>query len=193
MKRILLVLLAVTMIASVAMAGEREKGSDDKGIKWLTIDEVQVAMKKKPKKVYVDIYTDWCGWCKVMDKKTYTNADLVNYVNKKFYAVKFDAEQKESVMFMGKTYEFKPENRAHELAVQLLNGQLSYPTTVFLMENFQSPSAVPGYIDVHKMETILTYLGENKYQSQKWEEYMKDYKPGFKLGAESSAPVSGAH
>src|SRR5690606_20911058 len=93
---------------------------DTTAINWLTIDEVQVAMKKQPKKVYMDVYTDWCGWCKVMDRKTFSNKDVIKYMNKHFYAVKFNAERQDSIRFLGKWYGFQPENRANALAVELM-------------------------------------------------------------------------
>jgi thioredoxin-related protein len=199
-------LMAFLAFTFTATAGDKDKNKKaaapakeaGKEINWMTVDQVQAAMKKEPRKVLIDFYTGWCGWCKVMDKKTYANPDVVKYVNEKFYAVKFDAEQKESVMFLGKTYAFKPELRANEFAAELLGGRLSYPTTVFLMENFQSPAAVPGYLEVAKMEMILTYLGENKNATQKWEDYQKEYKPVFKLTPEEPAgtgaqPVPGLH
>lgn len=202
MKRVLSLLLAVTALSFTAFAGDKDKkaaGSENAEINWMTLDEVQVAMKKQPKKVLIDFYTGWCGWCKVMDKKTYTNPELVKYVNEKFYAVKFDAEQKDPVMFLGKTYEFKSGSRANDFAIQILGGadKLSYPTTVFMMENFQNPSAVPGYQDVPKMETILVFLGENKYQNTKWEDHLRDYKPTFKVAPEppptNNGPLPGLH
>lgn len=192
----MMILLSVAALSFTALAGDKNKkgtGEANTEINWMTLDEVQVAMKKEPRKVLVDFYTSWCGWCKVMDKKTYAHPEVVKYVNAKFYAVKFDAEQKESVMFMGKKYDFAPENKANGFAVELMGGRMSFPTTVFLMENFQSPAAVPGYQDVAKMETILTYLGENIYLNKKWEEYLKEYKPAFKETAAQpavAAPVS---
>jgi thioredoxin-related protein len=181
-------------ISFAATAEDKNKKAEaNKEINWMTVDEVQVAMKKEPRKVLIDFYTSWCGWCKVMDKKTYSNPEIIKYVNEKFYAVKFDAEQKESVMFMGKTYEFKAEKRANEFAASLLGDRLSYPTTVFMTEQFQNPSLVAGYQDVPKMETILNFLGENKYQTVKWEDHMKEYKPVFKVMPEATEPIPGLH
>jgi thioredoxin-related protein len=192
MKRVLLLLLAITTITFTASAGDKNKkkpAADKKAtaeaateneIHWMTLDEVQVAMRKQPKKVLIDFYTGWCGWCKVMDRKTYSNPEIIKYVNDKFYAVKFDAERKDTVAFLNKEYGFQPEIRANGFAALLLGSQMSYPTTVFMMENFQNPQAVPGYQAVPQMEGVLKYLGENRYQSQKWDEYQKEFKPEFK-------------
>lgn len=184
MKKILPVTLALLSLSGLSMAQKQAKKHaaattaaavvSDKEINWISLDEVQQKMKKEPRKVYIDVYTGWCGWCKVMDKKTFTNPGVISYINKHFYAVKFDAEQADSVHFMGAHYGL--EGRTHQFAVQLLRGQLSYPTTVIMEENFQNPQIIPGYQDVKAIEPILKYLGENYYKSTPWEEYVKTAK-----------------
>lgn len=197
MKRVMLLLLAVVSFAFTATAGDKDKKkkadtdkksattaastTNDKEINWMTLDDVQAAMRKEPRKVLVDFYTSWCGWCKVMDRKTYSNPEIIKYINEKFYAVKFDAERKDTVSFLNKEYGFNPQKRANEFAVLLIGENLSYPTTVFLMENFQTPSALPGFQDVPKMEMILKYLGENTYKSTQFPEYQKAFVPTFKV------------
>lgn len=177
MKRILLAVVAILMIIP-AFAGDKNK------INWMTWDEVQVAMKKKPKKVWVDVYTGWCGWCKVMDKKVFSHPDVIKYMNENFYAVKFDAETREDIRFMGNVYKFQAnpngQGGTNTLAIQLLGGQLSYPTNVFMEENFQNPSPIPGYQPVPKMETILKFLGDGIYKKQQFPEYEKAFKPTWK-------------
>ncbi len=192
MKRVLLLLLAFSAITFTATAGDKNKDKktatsvNEKEVHWMSLDDVQAAMKKQPKKVLIDFYTGWCGWCKVMDKKTYSNPDVIKYINDNFYAVKFDAERKDTISFLNKEYGFTPEMRANAFAIQMLNGQLSYPTTLIMMENFQTPQPVPGYLDVAKMEMILKYLNENTYLTVKWEDYQKDFKPVFKEIPEAS-------
>ena len=73
-------------------------------VKWYTIEEVQELVKNEPRKIYIDMYTDWCGWCKVMDKKTFTDESIAKQLNTNFYAVKFDAEGKEPVNFKNKEF-----------------------------------------------------------------------------------------
>ncbi|HRO42221.1 MAG TPA: DUF255 domain-containing protein [Flavipsychrobacter sp.] len=186
MKRLLLLIMAVFVLSPHLLAGDKKKKSkaenntetkadDSTEIHWMTLDEVQVAMKKLPKKVFFDVYTDWCGWCKVMDKKTFSNKEVIRYMNKNFYAVKFNAERTDSVMFLGKMYGFEPGQRAHQLAVELLGGRMSYPTSVILEEHFQNPAPIPGYLDVTMMEKILKYLGENIYKSKQFPVYEKEF------------------
>lgn len=186
MKRSLLAVLCVLAIVPSALAGDKKKkakeeqksevkADDSTEIHWMTLDDVQVAMKKQPKKVYMDVYTDWCGWCKVMDKKTFSNKEVIRYMNKNFYAVRLNAERQDSVMFMGKMYGFVPGMRANQLAIDLLGGRMSYPTSVILEENFQNPAPIPGYLNVVTMEKILKYLGENIYKSKQFPDYEKEF------------------
>ncbi|MES2478276.1 MAG: DUF255 domain-containing protein [Bacteroidota bacterium] len=184
MKKILCTTLSLLTLSTAVMAQKKtgkaapkatkEAAVSDKEINWISLDEVQKRMKTKPKKVYIDVYTGWCGWCKVMDQKTFTNPGVISYINKNFYAVKLDAEQTDSIHFMGNHYGM--EGRTNQFAVQLLRGQMSYPTTVIMEENFQNPQIIPGYQDVKAIEPILKYLGENHYKSTPWEEYSKTAK-----------------
>ncbi len=105
-------------------------------IRWMTWDEMQEAQKKEPRKVVVDVFTDWCGWCKRMEASTFTNPSVIKYVNEHYYAVKFDAETKNTIHFKGRDYRFISEGVRgyNELAAEILNNQMSYPTTVYFDE-----------------------------------------------------------
>ncbi|MBL0144624.1 MAG: DUF255 domain-containing protein [Chitinophagaceae bacterium] len=83
-------------------------------INWLTLAEAEKAFKANPKPILIDVYTDWCGWCKVMDKDTYSKKNVINYINKNYYAVKFDAEQAASITWGDKTYNFNTTYKAND-------------------------------------------------------------------------------
>ena len=108
-------------------------------IKWMSMNEALKAQEKQPKKILMDAYTTWCGPCKMMDKNTFTNKDVVNYVNKHFYPVKFDAEGTEEVFYKDFNYtnpnydpKRKGRNSQHFLANALkISG---YPSLVFFDE-----------------------------------------------------------
>lgn len=172
-----LLMLCIGISTGFAKSGIADKKEvSNKEIQWLSFDELQVAMKKNPKKVFMDVYTDWCGWCKKMEKSTFTNPDVIKYINEHYYAIRFNAEQKEPIRFMGKTYELKPGSNTNELAIELLHGQMSYPTTVIFEENFLNPQPIPGYLDVPNCEMIVKYLGENLYRTKGFADYQKEFK-----------------
>lgn len=145
-------------------------------IQWLTMEQAAEKMKQEPRKIMVDVYTDWCGWCKKMDKHTFTNPEVAAIINKHYYAVKLDAEGTKPITLKGKTFNFKPEYKAHELAVALLNGQMSFPTTVYLDEQMNMLTPVPGYLDAKSMSQVLKYFGENHHKKMTWQEYEKKAK-----------------
>jgi thioredoxin-related protein len=147
-------------------------------INWVTFEEAVELNKTEPKKILIDLYTDWCGWCKKMDKDTYSQQRIVDIVNENFYAVKFDGEQKEDVDFNGHTFKFVPSGRRgyHELAAALTNNQLSYPTTVFMDEEFRIIQPLPGYFGAKDFEVIIAYIGEGEYKNTPFEEYKKSFK-----------------
>jgi thioredoxin-related protein len=149
-------------------------------IKWMTIEEAIAAQKKQPKKILIDVYTNWCGPCRMMNNDTFKNDSVVAYINKHFYAVKFNAEGNDTVVFRGQTFtnpNYDPSkvngrNGTHEFAaIAALQGRLSYPTIVYLDEQLDILSPVPGYIKAPEIEPILRFFAENIYLTQKWEEY----------------------
>jgi len=156
--------------------------AEGKHIKWLTIQEAYALTQKKPKKFVVDVYTDWCGWCKVMDRETFSKAAIVDYVNENFYPVRLNAEQKQDITLGKETFKYVTAgNRGvHELAAALLRNQMSYPTTVFLDEKFQLIQPIPGYLEPRTFHQIITYFGNNYHQKEPFDQfksgtYAKEY------------------
>ncbi|WP_340063779.1 thioredoxin family protein [Ascidiimonas aurantiaca] len=146
-------------------------------INWMTWEEAvaRASQDENPKKIFVDVYTDWCGWCKKMDKTTFGNMEVASYMTQNFYMVKMDAEGKQDIVFKDKTYKFVPNGRRgyHELAATLLNGRLSYPSTVFLDEKVQIITVVPGYQDANNFLKIAKYIGDDIFKGTTWQEYNK--------------------
>ncbi len=148
-------------------------------IEWLSFEEAVEKSKKEPRKLLIDIYTDWCGWCKKMDREAYANEVIAEYINENYYAIKFDAEQREDIEFDGHTFKFVAQGKrgVHELAAALTNNKLSYPTTVFMDEKFQIIQPIPGYMNAKSLEPIITYIGEGLYKEKvAWQEYQKNFK-----------------
>ncbi len=116
-------------------------------LNWLVMEDLEAIPADKRKPVLVDVYTDWCGWCKKMDKLTFEDEKVKAYLQENFHVVKFNAEQKEPLLFKGKTYNFVAQGRrgANELAAEILNGRLGYPTMVYLDKDLNVIKASPGF------------------------------------------------
>jgi len=163
------------LYAFIFLAGLSVKAQE---IKWYTVEEAYELTKTEPKMILIDVYTDWCGWCKKMDKDTYAKEKIAKYLNDNFYPVKFNAEQKDSINILDHTFKFIQEGRRgyHELAAALLNGQMSYPSTVFMTKSFEMIQNVPGYLDEKTMYPILVYLYEGHYETTPYETFLEDFK-----------------
>lgn len=155
-----------------------------KNINWLTFEKAIELNKNYPKKkILIDVYTDWCGWCKKMDITTFSNSEIIKFINTNFHAVKLNAEAKDTIIVDGKPfYNLNPNsNRStHQLAEILLNNKMSYPSYVFLDELARPIFVVPGYMDAVKFEPILHYVSENMYYKLPWEAFQKQFKGTIK-------------
>ena len=145
---------AKTAIKNEKMKENHMKNGD---LQWLTFEQAANMKNKGSKKYLVDVYTDWCGWCKTMDKRTFSDPEVQAYLNKNFHVIKFNAEQKEAVDFRGKKYEWQPAGRrgVNMLAMELLGSRLSYPTLVYLDENMNKIKSSPGF---KKPDQLLSEL-----------------------------------
>ncbi len=150
-------------------------------VKWITFEQAVEKAKKEKRKIFIDVYTDWCGWCKVMDKSTFSDPEIARILNENFYPVKFNAEQREDVVFNGTTFKFVASGRNgyHQLAAALLNNQLSYPTVVFLDEEFRMIQPLPGYQKPEEFHKIVQFIGEDYYKSLTWKDWQGKYRSPY--------------
>jgi thioredoxin-related protein len=154
-------------------------------INWMSIAQAQEAMKKEPKKVMIDVYTNWCGPCKMMMKNTFTDPTIIAYINENYYAVKFNAEGNQEVNFKGNTYSnpnFNPaktnsRNGTHEftMAIAPVNGRVAYPTIVYMDESFNILTPVQGYHQPAQIMPILSYFGDNAYKTMDFQTFQTSY------------------
>lgn len=173
-----------TALVSLAQVPAEHTGS--KLIKWVSVEEAQALAKKTPKPLFIDVHTSWCGPCKMLDAKTFNDPKLADYVNKHFYPVKFNAESGDPVTFKGQKFEnpdFKPgntmgRNGTHQLtyAIANVNGNIAYPTVVYLDSDLNVLAPVQGLMTPDQMEPILVYFGEGNYKTQDYQTFMGTFK-----------------
>lgn len=144
-------------------------------MQWLTLSQAESRMAAQKKDIIIDLYTDWCGWCKVMDRNTYSNRNVIQYLQEKFYPVKLNAETRDLVVWRGQQFKYNEKYRVNDYAIHLTGGQLSYPSTVILPADGSAPQVIPGYLKPADMELILKYFGEGHYGKTAFETYRKNF------------------
>ena len=145
-------------------------------IQWVKMEELSLKIRGEKKPVLIDLYTDWCHWCKVMDKKTYSNRKVIDYMNEHFYSAKVNAETKETINWKDKTYKYNTNYRVNEFALFLTRGQLSFPTTIIITDENSPPIAIAGFLQPKEMEKILKYFGEGAYKTKNFPEFEKTFR-----------------
>lgn len=156
-------------------------------INWLTVDELEAAQAKEPRKVMIDVYTKWCGPCKMMMRNTFTNADVIAYINENYYAVKFDAEGADPVEFKGKTFSNPNHvpnktgrNGVHELS--RVFQVRAYPTLVYLDESLEMIAPISGYKNPQQLELYLRFFDEawaSGTTQEEWDAFQQSFAPTF--------------
>ncbi len=131
---------------------------------WKSFDEGVAQARQSHKKILVDVYTDWCSWCKKMDSEVYTDQNIQKLLNDDFVAVKLNAESDRSLSYKGKSL------RESELAQAL--GVTGYPTTVFFDEEANPITSVPGYSPAVDFKNVLSFIGQDHYKSTTYQEYL---------------------
>jgi thioredoxin-related protein len=135
------------------------------GVNWHAYEEGVKKAQDSDKPIVLHFYTDWCAWCKKMDRETFSNPRIQESMNLNFIPIKINAESKEMIKVKGK--EVKTSTLARSLGV------VGFPTTVFLESNGADIGSVPGYIDQDRMSKILVYVREKAYKKTSFEEFTR--------------------
>jgi thiol-disulfide isomerase/thioredoxin len=136
--------------------------AQDRSINWLSFEQLEDSLLVKPKKVYIDFYAEWCAYCKKMDQTAYKNLDVISKLNQEYYAVKMDAESRDTILFDGKKFENKAygkkRNAVHDIPLLLASREgapFSLPAIVLLDESFRVTNRYFEYISPKKMLDVL--------------------------------------
>ena len=155
-------------------------------INWMSLDEVREAQKTNPKNVLIDVYTNWCGPCKLMDRNTFSNTDIIRIINENYYAVKFNAEGNDTVTFMDKVFtnpnfdsaKTQKRNSSHQLTQFL--GINAYPSTLFFDSDMNYLTPVKGYLNPKQIEIYLLLFKDDTYKNVKSQSDFDNFVKNFK-------------
>ncbi|MDQ0475534.1 MULTISPECIES: thioredoxin fold domain-containing protein [Chryseobacterium] len=157
-------------------------------VRWMTLEEAVNAQKTVPKKILINFYTDWCAPCKIMEKNTYNQPVIANYLNENYYPVKFDAEGKEHIEVFGRTFtntEFDSGNKKNAMHdfTKYMNVN-AIPSTVFLDETGNPITILQGALTAKELEPYIPFIANNEYKKintrAQWENYQKKFKSSIK-------------
>ncbi len=151
------VLLALVAVALNLQAGE-------KSLKWFSFNDGLAEAKRTNRKVLVDVYTDWCGWCKRMDSQTYVSGDVAGYLQKRYVVIKLNAESDRTLTYKGQQY------TERELAAAF--GIEGYPSTLFLRADGEPITIYPGFADAKLFMNVLSFIAEDHYLTTKFQDYV---------------------
>ncbi len=142
-------------------------------VKWYSIEEAVQLARVEPRLLVIDVYTDWCGWCKRMDATTFSDPSVAEIMNKHFYPVKLNAEGKEDIVLGDRTFKFVDNGRRgyHEIAAIVTKGRLSYPTISYVDDQGKVLEASPGYKTADQFKVYLSYYVEDAYKTKTFQEY----------------------
>jgi thioredoxin-related protein len=178
MTKKIIFLIAIATFSTLSIKAQEK-------INWISFEKAVALQKKTPKKILIDMYTVWCGPCKMLDKNTFGNKSVAEYINRNYYAVKFNAEGNDVVAFKGNIYEnpnynpkkAKKRNSAHQLAKSF--GVRAFPTIVFLDENAVLIAPVKGYRTPKQLEIYLNLFKDDTYKKIKSKEDFTKYSAAF--------------
>lgn len=130
------------------------------GVDWIGFEKLEESLRKQPRPVLIFIHTSWCRFCSLQEENTFTNKDVINEIQRDFYAVSLDGEQQEEIIFLKKRYKYNPTGSGtgyHELAEFLgkKDGTLSFPTTVILSASLKPLGQFPGFLNAADLLRLL--------------------------------------
>jgi len=160
------IIIVVAVAFGLVLNSQSTSGASgsESSLSWKTFDEGITLARQTNKKMLVDVYTDWCSWCKKMDSEVYTDKSVIDALNGSFVLVKLNAESEQRVYYEGKTLT--------ETQLASAVGVTGYPSTLFFDSSGKPITLLPGYVPAPKFLPILRYIGENHYQTVSFEDYL---------------------
>lgn len=159
MKKYFLLSLLTILITITGLAGDKIE------LKWKNFDVGISEAKQTKKKILLDVYADWCKWCKKLDAEVYAEPKVAAYLNKHYILIKVNGESNNKLTY-------KNEKMTEQQLSQGF-GVTGFPTIIFLESNGDAIDKLGGFVPADRFLPILQYIGEDHYQKMKWDEFLK--------------------
>jgi len=154
-------------------------------VQWFSFEDAialnaqRVAYGLPARKIFVDVYTEWCGWCRRFNDVTLSHPVIADILNTEWIPVKLNAERTDTVVINNQV--FVNENPAgrpgpHQLAIALLSGQVGFPTQVFIDERGSVIEISPGFKPPAHLEAILRFFGSDAYKTVEWDVFRQTFR-----------------
>ena len=162
-------IIILLVVAGLAVSCDSESDAAGSNVSpndydfWVTLEQAQRQAIDEGKYILLDIYTEWCGFCRRMNKETYADKRVQNALDSYFYPVRINAESSTRVTFLGETYAMR--DLAHAFGVS------SYPTTIFITPDGEPVASQPGFIEAARFHKMLSFVGSESYKNQTFQQY----------------------
>lgn len=165
-KPFVIFILTVIVAATAPAVRGQDASVPAEGLDWYPFEEAIDRARLGKKKVIVDVYAIWCPWCRRLQDEVYTDPDVQSYLENHFVLTRLDAENLEdSIQF--KEHDLTPADLAHGLGAQ------GFPTTVFLDEESDYITRLPGFIEAADFLSVLDYVGSNAFRDLSYQEFVE--------------------
>jgi len=166
MKKFLIAFVCMLLMTSTTLArGDHDSTGGKNSIQWRTFDAGFSEAKKSGKKILVDFFTDWCVWCKQLDKNVYGDPKISGYLSEHYITIKLNPEVKATVTYMDTAYS------ADQFAAAF--GVTGYPTIIFFEPDGKPIDRLGGYVDADHFLPIIRYIGEDIFKKMTWKDFQK--------------------
>lgn len=166
--------MARVLVSTIALLMAGLHSAPAQKVEWKDFETAVALAQKKPRHIFIDVYTSWCGWCKVLDRETFAHPTVSKYLNEKFYPVKLDAETRDTIVFQNKPHFYLARYKANLLALRLLDGKMLYPSMVILDPQFNRLMIIQGFKKPDQLMPYLIYYGEGYYKKMDFRTFKKE-------------------
>ncbi len=158
---VVLAIAALWMLYNMRSSDEERVNG---AVRWASFNDGMATARAEHKMVMVDVYTDWCVWCKKLDKEVYPDPRVSSAIASQFVPIKVNAES-------GSTIEFNGVRMTEEQFARQA-GVTGYPTVLFLDDQGKVVTTLPGFLPADRFVRVLQYVSEHRYREQSLDDFL---------------------